>query len=226
LTGSYVGKSSPTSTILIYKYKSSTISLSSGIFSLKSSIPALYSNYNPVDSNHLFFYIYPNLETFDNQNYTIFSHNNSNQYIYISSSEPDGITVLDEIILRKEDNKAEILVSRGKGNCENNNTHFYCDLKDLIYNFDSDKNGDYSIIYKDKCNKDAIIKGKVVTIKKGIGLSDISQKWIRQKEVNKSKLFLTYDDDLTHRDLEICFTLKNEDDSPCKFIVSNSKFKE
>ena len=75
-------------------------------------------------------------------------------------------------------------------------------------------------------NKDSTFKGKVVTIKKGIGLSDISPKWIRQNEVNKSKLFLTYDDDLTYRDLEICFTLKNEDDSPCKFIVSNSKFKE
>jgi hypothetical protein len=147
LTGSYGGKSSPTSTTLIYKYKSSTISLSSGIFSLKSSIPSLSSNYNPVDNNHLLFYIYPNLDTFDNNSYTIFSHNNSNQYIYISSSEPNGTTVLDEIILRKEDNTTEILVSRGKGNCRDNNTHFYCDLKDIIYNFDSDKNGDYSIIY-------------------------------------------------------------------------------
>ena len=47
---------------------------------------------------------------------------------------------------------------------------------------------------------------------------------IRKSEVNKSNLFLTYDDDLTNRDLVICFTLKNEYDSPCKYFVSNSKF--
>ena len=58
LTSSYAGKSGST---VIYKYKYSTLSLNSGIFSLKSTIPSLNysSSYNPVDNNHLYFFIYP-----------------------------------------------------------------------------------------------------------------------------------------------------------------------
>jgi len=190
LASSYTGKSGSN---VIYKYKSSTLSLNSGLFSLKSSIPALNysSSYNPVDNKHLYFYIYPDSQTFDKMNVIVYSHNNSNQYIYISSSEPDGITVLDEIILRKYDNKVEILVSKTKGNCNNNNSLFYCDLKDIIYNFDNDKNGNYSIIYKSKCNKNLVIDGKIVTIRRGLGLFDISPKWINKSIANRSELILT-----------------------------------
>jgi len=52
-------------------------------------------------------------------------------------------------------------------------------------------------------------------------LSDISPKWINQSRVNTSELFLTYDDDLTNKDLVICFSLENEEKSSCKYNVNN-----
>ena len=218
LTSSYAGKSGST---VIYKYKYSTLSLNSGIFSLKSTIPSLNysSSYNPVDNNHLYFFIYPDSQTFDRNESIIYSHNNSNQYIYINSSEPNGTTVLDEIILRKIDNKTEILISKTKGNCDNNNNNFFCDLKDIILDYDNDKNGNYSIIYKNKCEKNVTIEKKVVIIMRGIGLSDISPKWIDKSKVNKTNLILTYDDDLTNRDFSnfnICFTQGKTKESECK----------
>ena len=217
LTSSYAGKSGST---VIYKYKYSTLSLNSGIFSLKSTIPSLNysSSYNPVDNNHLYFFIYPDSQTFDRNESIIYSHNNSNQYIYINSSEPNGTTVLDEIILRKIDNKTEILISKTKGNCNNNNNNFFCDLKDIIFDYD-DKNGNYSIIYKNKCEKNVTIENKIVIIRRGIGLSDISPKWIDKSKVNKTNLILTYDDDLTNRDFSnfnICFTQGKTKESECK----------
>jgi len=214
LTSSYVGKSGST---LIYKYKYSTLSLNSGVFSLKSSIPPLNysSSYNPVDNNHLYFFIYPDSQTFDKKDSIIYSHNNSKQYIYINSSEPNGTTVLDEIILKKIDNSSEILISKTKGNCFNDNNNFYCDLKDIIINYDNDKNGNYSIIYKNKCDKNVTILGKVVVIKRGIGLSDIFPRWIDKSKVNKTNLILTYDDDLSDRNFKICFTKENKKDSQC-----------
>ena len=218
LTSSYAGKSGST---VIYKYKYSTLSLNSGIFSLKSTIPSLNysSSYNPVDNNHLYFFIYPDSQTFDRNESIIYSHNNSNQYIYINSSEPNGTTVLDEIILRKIDYKTEILISKTKGNCNNNNNNFFCDLKDIIFDYDYDKNGNYSIIYKNKCEKNVTIENKIVIIRRGIGLSDISPKWIDKSKVNKTNLILTYDDDLTNRDFSnfnICFTQGKTKESECK----------
>ena len=80
LTSSYAGKSGTT---VIYKYRYSTLSLNSGLFSLKSTIAALnYSSYNPVDNKHIYFYILPNSQTFDKNTSIIYSNNNSAQYIY------------------------------------------------------------------------------------------------------------------------------------------------
>lgn len=222
LTSSYVGKSGST---LIYKYKYSTLSLNSGVFSLKSTIPPLNysSSYNPVDNNHLYFFIYPDSQAFDKKDSIIYSHNNSKQFIYINSSEPNGTTVLDEIILKKIDNSSEILISKTKGNCFNDNNNFYCDLKDIIINYDNDKNGNYSIIYKNKCDKNVTILGKVVVIKRGIGLSDIFPRWIDKSKVNKTNLILTYDDDLSDRNFKICFTKENKKDSQCIAYPIDSK---
>ena len=221
LASSYLRKSGTT---VIYKYTYSTLSLNSGIFSLKSTISALNyppSTYNPVDNKHLYFYLYPNAETFDKDNQIIFSHNSSSQYIYISSSDPDATKVLDEIILIKEDNTNEISVSKEKG-C-NIDTHniFYCDLKDIILNFDNNLCGNYSIMYKSKCEKNLTIQGMKITIQRGIGLSDISPKWINKSEVTKTRLILTYDDVLTNRNVEICFTTENNQNSDCKAYPKN-----
>ena len=220
LTSSYVGKDGTT---VIYKYRYSTLSLNSGLFSLKSTIAELnYTSYNPVDNKHIYFYIYPNGQTFDKNTSTIYSNNNSAQYIYISSSEDDAITVLDEIILKKNDNSMNISVSKANKECDNNNTHFYCNLKDKIVNSDSDKIvGNYSIIYKSKCGQDLIIDDKLVIIRKGIGLSDISPKWINKSIAKGSELILTYDADLSNKNLFICFTIEDNDNSNCIYNVSN-----
>ena len=220
LASSYAGKSGNT---VIYKYRYSTLSLNSGLFSLKSTIAALnYSSYNPVDNKHIYFYIYPNSQIFDKNTSIIYSNNNSAQYIYISSSEDDAITVLDEIILQKNGDSIEFLVSKANQECNNNNTHFFCNLKDKILNSDSDKIvGNYSIIYKSKCGKNLTIDDKLVIIRKGIGLSDISPKWINKSIIKESELILTYDADLTGRNLVICFTIENDDKSPCKYNVNN-----
>ena len=82
------------------------------------------------------------------------------------------------------------MVSKAKGNCYNNNSLFYCDIKDIIYNFDNDKNGYYSIIYKGKCEQNLTIEGKVVTIKRGIGLSDITPNWINKNIENKGEIII------------------------------------
>ena len=216
LASSYLRKSGTT---VIYKYTYSTLSLNSGIFSLKSTISALNyspSTYNPVDNKHLYFYLYPNVETFDKDNQIIFSHNSSSQYIYISSSDPDATKVLDEIILKKFDNTTEILVSKGKDCDIDNHNIFYCDLKDIILNFDNNSCGDYSIIYKSKCEKNLTIEGKKITIRRGIGLSDISPKWINKSEVTKTRLILTYDDVLTNRNFNVCF-IKENSQNDCKY---------
>ena len=221
LSYSYIGT---TDTTTIYKYKYSTLSLNSGLFSLQSTIAALnYSLfYNPVDSNHIYFYILPNSQTFDNKTSYIYTNNNTAQYIYISSTEDDAITVLDEIILRKVDNKTEILVSKTNHDCNNNNTHFYCNLENIIVNYDDDKIiGNYLIIYKSKCGKNLTMDDKLVIIRKGIGLSDISPKWINKSIVKGSELILTYDGDLTNRKFKICFTTENKDESQCKYNVDN-----
>ena len=227
LTSTYIGKSS---SIVSYKYKYKTLSLNSGVFSLKSSIPSLgYSNdYNPVDNKHLYFFINPNSETFDKENSTIYSHNNSKQYVNITSpADPEGIKVLEQIILKSFDNKPEIVIPQTKDYCININGTLYCDLKDIIFNYTKEQNGDYRIIYKSKCNRNLTINGKIVTIMRGIGLSDIYPKWINKKNVSGSELILTYDDDLTDRkQFSICFIsdkVNNNCVYPKNFTIEKEK---
>jgi len=226
LKSSYSGKSINSN--IVYKYTYSTISLNSGIFSLYSLIPPLsYSyDYNPVDNKHLFFYINPNSETFDKQYVILYSHNNSKQYLNITSSDDsNGIAVLKEIILKKDGNGEEILLPQTDNICINDrNGTLSCDLKDIIINYGDEKNGDYSIIYKSKCDKNLTINGKRVTIRRGIGLSDVSPKWINRSSVKNSTIILTYDGDLTDRNLKICFKLK--DDSNCTSPESFTTNKE
>lgn len=228
LSQSFRGKSASTTS---YKYTYSTLSLNSGVFSLKSTIPSLnYSlSYNPVDIKHLYFLILPSSQTFErNGEMIVYSHDNSDQIIYINSSEPDGITVLDEIELRRNDNKTNFLVSRTKTNpiCKINNTHFYCDLKSIILNYDDDKNGNYSIIYKSQCDTNLIIDGNFVIIRRGIGLSNIYPTWINTTNISKTELILTYDDNkLKDRNLTICFNKKDEDLKKCRYprYIDNNK---
>ena len=80
LSSSYIPQSGTT---VLYRYRYSTFALNSGKFSLLSTISALNysSSYNPVDNKHLFFYIYPNSETFDENSSIIFSHDSSKQYV-------------------------------------------------------------------------------------------------------------------------------------------------
>ena len=68
--------------------------------------------------------------------------------------------------------------------------------------------------------------GKAVIIRKGISLSDISQKWIYKNSANISEFVLTYTDDLKNRNLKICFItkIKEKEYSECKYIVNNYNF--
>ena len=219
LTQTYNGKIAST---ISYKYKISTLVLNSGSFTLKSTISSLnYTDYNPVDDKHLFFYINPNSEAFDTNYVLIYSHNNSKQYLNITSStDPKGIEVLKEIILKKDNNNEDkILISNTNQTCKNINNTLSCDLKDIIFNFEENKIGNYSIMYKSICDNELLIDKKIVEIKKGIGLSDISPRWINKSKIIESNLTLTYDDDLSKRRLlNICFIEEKQKEDKKTFI--------
>ena len=77
-------------------------------------------------------------------------------------------------------------------------------LKDIIFNYDRDKDCKYSYIYQSRCNKNLTINEKVVTNRRGFDLPYISPKWINKIIANRSDLILIYGDDLTNRNLNIC----------------------
>ena len=205
LTRNYLGK---TNRVISYKYYISALSLSSGIFTLRSSIPSLnYTDYNLVDDKNLYIYIYPNNQLVNEINSFIYSHNNSKQIVNLTFNEPGGAEVLDEIILKNEN--TIIKVSKTEGQCTKDDTSFICDLKDIIYNYDDDKNGIYYIYYKSICDKELKIEGRTVELKKGISLESISPSWISKSIVNGSNLSLEYNDNMENKNL-IIFLYTND----------------
>lgn len=184
--------------IIKYKYYTSLIYLSTGVFGLRSSIPSLnYTDYNLVDDKNLYIYIYPNNGKLTNKvDSYIFSHNNSEQIVNLIFDDPSGATVLDTITL-SQDNKINITVSKSGGECKpKDNNNFVCYLKSIIFNYDSSKNGNYSIIYKTNCEREYYIEGGHVILDKGISLVSISPSWIKKSEVNGSELILEYNDNV------------------------------
>ena len=205
LTTNYLGK---TNKVISYKYYISTLSLSSGILTLRSSIPSLnYTDYNLVDDKNLYIYIYPKKQLVNKTNAFIYSHNDSKQIINLTFNEP-GEAKLDEIILKKNENTI-IKVSKTEGQCTIDDTSFICDLKDIIYNYDDDKNGNYYIYYKSGCGKEFEIKRIIVTLKKGIILESISPSWISKSIVNGYNLTLEYNDNMENKNL-IIFLYTND----------------
>ena len=205
LTPTYLSKSGSS---INYRYKTATTSLNSGSFYLRSTIPSLNyaDDYNPVNNENLYIYIYPNNKFSDNNHIIIYSHNISKQFINITFDDPYGATVLDEIILRKNSiDSKEIKPSLIGKQCQIINYNiFSCDLKDLIYNFEDDKVGDYSIYYNSKCNVEKQIEGKVVTIKRGISLLSINPIWIENSKAIGTIVYLGYDEDLSGKNIKIC----------------------
>ena len=202
-----IPKLKKTGSIVSYAYQYSILNLKSGIYTLKSSIPSLSNcdDYNPVDDNNLYFYINPNSDTFDNETVLIYTYNNSNQYLNITSpTDPNGIDVLTEIMLTSEDKKTNISIQNKKPICESDNGILYCDLKDIIKKYDDNIIGTYSISYKSACNNSFPMNNKKVIIEKGITLSDISPRWVN-KSNDESYLILTYEGDITNSP-KICFT--------------------
>ena len=191
LTQNYVGKRS---SILIYSYKISTLSLSVGFFNLESSISSLnFTDYNLVDKTNLFIYIYPNNQLTDQITSFIFSHNSSSQIVNLTFDNYNGGKILDEIVLKKDDNSNTIKVSETGGQCHYEGNSYICDLKDIIYDYDDDKNGNYSISYNSACDNDLKIEGKIVTLERGLSLLSISPSWINKATIVGQNLTLIYD---------------------------------
>lgn len=190
--------------VIRYKYKTTTLSLSVGVFYLKSSIPSLnYTDHNPVDNENLYVTINPSKNLSQNYTSNIYSHNRNNQIVNITLDELEGINILQEIKLRKDANN-EIIVKRGD-QCKIEGNSFICDLKDKIYNFDDESFGNYLIYYPNECNNnEERIEGRIVIIKKGYSILSISPNWINKEEVKGSNLTLEYDDDLSSKKLNIC----------------------
>ena len=203
LTPTYLGK---TSSIISYKYRTSTLPLSSGIFTLISSIPSLnYTDYNAVDDKNLYIYIYPSTQLINKMTSYIYSHNNTKQIVNLTfntNNDDEEAKVLDEIILRKDDN-TEIKVSKTERQCIVTGNSFICDLKDIIFNYGNDKNGKYSIYYKSVCGKELMIEERFVILQKGYSLLSISPLWIDKANVNGTQLTLEYDSNMENKNLAI-----------------------
>ena len=204
LTPSFSGKNN---SIISYSYKISTLSLSTGPFNLESSIPSLnFTDYNLVDKTNLFIYIYPNIQLTNPITSFIFSHNLTSQIVNLTINDYEASQKLDEIVLKKDDDDLVIInVSKTKGQCTPKGNSFICDFKNIIYDYEDEKNGNYSIYYNSICNNENKnrFEGGFVIIKRGLSLLSISPIWINKTTFDGNNITLTYDYIINQR-ISIC----------------------
>ena len=103
---------------------------------------------------------------------------------------------------RDENNK--ITVSKNKRQCYLDGKSFICDLKEIIYNFEDEKLGPYSVFYNNECNGPKSVEGRIIIIQRGLSLTSISPNIINKEIVDGSQLTLTYDDNMKNRTFFIC----------------------
>ena len=209
-----------TNSIITYLYNTPISYLTSGRYTLESSIPSLnYTDYNSVDEENLYVYIYPKTKLSQLVTSYVFTHNSSSQIISLSF-EDQAADVLNELILRN-DNNNEIKVSRAEKQCEVNGNSYSCDLKDIIYNYDEDKEGAYKIYYNSECGDETEIEGRIIMVERGYQLLSISPSLINLANVEGTELSLVYDMDMTDKFLIICLY---NDDSNIDICYTNSLY--
>ena len=189
--------------IFFKSYTAKSSSLNSGTFYLYSLIPDLTTNLdestinNPVDDYSLYITIYPGKKLQQVKKSTIYTKNNTDQIIEINSIYAPAF---DEIILKKIiANKTvnQIKISKTNGDCFLNTTNFTCNLKNMIYNYEYDNEGDYYVYYKSPCDtNEFLIEGRIITIEKGVNLISITPKYIFQDESMDKEINLEYDQDM------------------------------
>ena len=182
-------------------YSITTSSLNIGLFSLKSSIPALnYTDYNPVDQTKLFISIISDIAVTSTDKIILYKNNQSDQILNMSFSEADTVGVLDEITVKKKDNMFTFTLSKSNGECDNEgSTNFYCNLTEYIKNKEKREIlGEYNIYYSDKCKKEANITNLNIEIRQTYNLISLSPKWINESEVNGTNLTLEFDDNVNN----------------------------
>ena len=83
---------------IVGNYTITSSELNVGLFSMKSSIPALnLTDYNPVNPDRFYFSIIDDIAVYEQMNITLFKNNRTKQILNLTFSERDTIGVLDEI---------------------------------------------------------------------------------------------------------------------------------
>ena len=190
--------------IKVNKFVSRSSTLSSGTFSIISLIPDLNTNYNltkyninPVDDYSLYLTIYPGLDLYEYKTSIIYTNNDTDQIIIFNLSNAGA---LNEIILRKLNELNHIIkISKINGDCSlTDNNIFACNLKNIIYNYGNEYEGNYSVFYLSPCDMEMLkIEGRIITIKKGLRLLSISPKYIFEDEIVGKELTFQYNSNLS-----------------------------
>ena len=187
-----------------YSITSDTMGI--GVYSLKSSIPALnYTDYNPVDPDKLIISITDNINVNPEQNIILFKNNRSDQIFNITLRDRDTVSALDNLTFYNKENKANSFkLSKTDGECKGSDSnpnsssnYFYCNLTDYIN--DTPLNnivGNYSVSYSDMCLNLANITGLKIEIRQTYNLESLEPKWINQTKVNGTNLTLIFDDNI------------------------------
>ena len=200
---------SSNSKIRIYKYTARSSSLNSGTFCLFSLIPDLTTNYdssinvNFIDEFSLYFTIFPGKNLKEDKLNIIYTNNNTDQIIIFNLTNAGA---LDEIILQKEDElNRKIIISKSLGQCSlDSETIFKCNLKNTIYSYGNEYEGDYLVYYKSPCDKtEFMIEKRKITIKRGISLLAISPSYIFKDEVIGAEITLKYNVNMEGKDIYI-----------------------
>ena len=206
--------------IKVNLYTAKSTSLNSGTFSIYSSIPELttnlnsFTNTNPVDDYSLSITVFPGISLeVEPKNTTIYTRTNSDQIIQIDSSNAPA---LDELTLKKISNyRYQIVISKSNGQCTliNENT-FTCNLKNVIYNYGQEYEGDYYVYYKSPCDKnDLMIKNRIVIIERGINLISLTPTYFFQNEVIGKEITLQYDNNANGKINRIGYMFRNNSTS-------------
>ena len=195
--------------IRINKYTARSSSLNSGTFCLFSLIPDLKTNYdssinvNYVDRFSLYLTIYPGKNLKEDKVSIIYTNNNTDQIIVFNLTNAGA---LDEIILQKEDEIGrQIIVSKSLGQCSlTSETIFNCNLKNTIYSYGNEYEGNYLVYYKSPCDKsEFLIEKRIITISRGISLLALSPTYIFKDEVNGTEITLKYNVYMADKDIYI-----------------------
>ena len=203
------------SPLKVNRYIAQSSSLNSGTFSIYSLIPDLTTNLNsstnrnPVDNYSLYLTVYPGESFEEEKNSTIYTRNISDQIIEIKS---ENAAALDVLTLKKiPDYKYLITISKTNGQCTfNNDTIFRCNLKNMIYNYGKEYEGDYHVYYQSPCdNDDLIIYKRIITIERGVNLISLTPKYAFENEVKNKEIILQYDNNMAGKIYMIYIMYKN-----------------